>query len=149
MNIVDVDIYNTSTTTPRPNTIARQNQRSTVPTCPSRCYNVDLGLSNSACNTDSVDIDRMEKNYNFIAGSINNLAMQARIRRVDEINADTIRIIIEKNDLEAAGETELANAYQHQIRDLETKRGRAESFDNHHFTNIEVLTSNISKNKES
>ena len=125
--------------------------RSTAPTDGrsanrARRNNVELGINNNAFlppstrNSGSINIERMERGYNVIAQSIQTLAMQGRIRRVDEIDDEIIKVIEKKVELEQNGAApQLIQAYDRKLVGLHEQREPAVLYDRTMMHNIRQM----------
>ena len=89
----------------------------------------------------SINVDRMEAGYNFIAQSISNLARQQTVCRPDLITDDLIKTFKDKSDLQQIGaDDSLLALYDQKINDLQNERRRSERFYNNKFPSAEDAT---------
>ena len=97
-------------------------------------------LPPSTRNSGSINIDRMESGYAFIAQSIHSLAMQGRMRRVDEIDDEIIKMVEKKLELEQNGAApQLVQAYENKLEGLRVQREHASQYDRMVMQNIHQL----------
>ena len=90
-----------------------------------RQLNVEFGMSHSAslppstgCHQ-SINIERMETGYQFIAASISNLDWQQVVRGIHEINNDSISTTRERNGIDGDGLLNMIyEAYDQKLKDL-------------------------------
>ena len=97
----------------------------------------DARLPPSTSRQCSVDVGRMERGFDCIAASLNNLAMQPRVRQTHAIDDDIINThhLLGESNLNIMANGGLQKAYRLKLADLEKERIISIAFDKLLFPN--------------
>jgi hypothetical protein len=120
-----------------------------------RQLNVEFGMSPTASlppstgQRDSVNIDRMETGFQFIAASIRDLARSQSVRGLNAINNDIIQTTRERIGLAENGLPEMIyEAYDQKLKDLQEERRQCQWLSNRTFADFDETNNDEQGNIE-
>jgi hypothetical protein len=105
-----------------------------------RSHNISFGMSQNAMlpdHRDGQDIDCLERSYIWLGISLNNMAIQGRLRRPDEINHDILQYLRERAIFIQQNDAAMVSALVDEtLVDLRRERQRVNSFGDHLFNTV-------------